>query len=192
MITIKLEASVLNNPEVCEAFISLIQHLAPQVDQNGLQNSTLITFEGPLGSKVSLKTSTQKILETAQQQVNEQFNDFTQPKSSERKSKDSSKQPQKIKKFLKQSELEKWLSNLHPHKALFVTTLKTQGTVTFSQAYELLDVPLEQRNIKRLNGILGTIARWSSLTKESMIVPWESKKGAYHWREDLILDDSTS
>lgn len=186
MITIKLDASVLSDPAVCEAFVYLVQQLSPHAEQSrDRTGGAIVTFEGPSGSKVYLKTSTQELLEAAQQQMGLQFEPTIKPSARQRSFKTGRKN---VKRTLKQSELSGWLESLQEHKGLFVARLRAQGSVSHEEAYALLEVPVEQRTLKRLNGILGTIARWSGPSGDSIIVPWESKGGAYHWRADLITE----
>jgi hypothetical protein len=187
MITIKLDAAVLSDPAVCEAFVYLVQQLSPHSEQLGEpQGGALVTFEGPSGSKVYLKTSTHELLEAAQQQMGLQFSTAFNSKRSDKSPVRKAKKPKSSRRPLKQSEVSDWLSALQSNKALFVERLRAQGSVTHTEAYRLLEVPPKQQTLKRLNGILGTIARWSGPNGDSIIVPWESKEGAYHWREELI------
>jgi len=201
MITIKLEASVLSDPAVCEAFVALIQQLSPHgAELEDSQGGALVTFEGPAGSKVFLKTSSVELLEAARRQaglksvfpgsgepVDKRARRAQRARAQDQQIQDRAAQDnKKQRRKLKQREMEDWIQSLPAHKSRFVQALRQQGQLSYERAYELLDVPQEQRTLKRLNGILGTIARWSGPSGDKIIVPWESDAGAYHWRAELI------
>jgi len=201
MITIKLEASVLSDPAVCEAFVALIQQLSPHgAALEDSQGGALVTFEGPAGSKVFLKTSSVELLEAARRQaglksvlpgpnepVDKRARRAQRAQTQDKQTQDRGAQDKRRqRRKLKQRELEDWIQSLPAHKSRFVQALRQQGQLSYERAYELLDVPQEQRTLKRLNGILGTIARWSGPSGDKIIVPWESDAGAYHWRAELI------
>jgi len=136
MITIKLDAAVLSDPAVCEAFVYLVQQLSPHSEQiGGPQGGALVTFEGPSGSKVYLKTSTSELLEAAQQQMGLQFSTALSAKPQGKRAPRKSKKSKSSRRPLKQSEVSDWLSGLQANKALFVERLRMPGVVSHAEAY---------------------------------------------------------
>ena len=91
------------------------------------------------------------------------------------------------KRHLKKEEFSSWLESLSIEQKRFVSALSTKGSLSVNESYQLLNVPKELQSLKRLNGLLGSIARWSCPEKDaSLVVPWEAEGGAYVWRPDLI------
>ena len=85
-------------------------------------------------------------------------------------------------------EFDAWLNTLSPEIKRFVTTLQREQTLSAESAYELLNIPQEERQLKRLNGKLGSVARWKSpQPNHTLLVPWQSIESIYHWRGELIL-----
>ena len=103
---------------------------------------------------------------------------------------------------LNSEEVEDWISILEPKQKEFVTTLRSRGSLTLSEVAEILGVKPSVHDMKKkVNGLVGSIIRWSKVRylnesrylpegvahyEVKLFPPWYCRDSVYYWGAESL------